>query len=50
MSSHRTVRPRRSAWIPWVFVGGMLLVVAVNGVLIVAAVGTFTGVTTGHVL
>ena len=37
--------PRRSAWIPWVFVGGMLLVVAVNAVLVVASVTTFTGVT-----
>ena len=37
--------PRRSAWIPWVFVGGMLLVIAVNAVLVVAAVTTFTGVT-----
>ena len=26
-----TIEPRRSAWIPWVFVGGMALVVAVNG-------------------
>lgn len=37
--------PRRSSWIPWVFVGGMLLVVAVNAVLVVASVTTFTGVT-----
>jgi nitrogen fixation protein FixH len=41
------MQPRRSAWIPWVFVGGLLLVVAVNAVLIVTAVGTFTGVTAG---
>ena len=41
------MNPRRSAWIPWAFVGGMALVVAVNGVLIFAAVDTFTGVTTG---
>jgi nitrogen fixation protein FixH len=41
------IEPRRSAWIPWVFVGGLLLVVAVNAVLVVTAVGTFTGVTTG---
>jgi nitrogen fixation protein FixH len=40
--------PRRSRWIPWVFVGGMLLVVAVNAVLVVAALSTFTGVTTGR--
>jgi nitrogen fixation protein FixH len=38
--------PRRSAWIPWVFVGGMLLVVAVNGVLVYSALTTFSGVTT----
>jgi nitrogen fixation protein FixH len=43
-----TIQPRRSAWIPWVFVGGMALVVAVNGVLIFAAVDTFTGVTIGR--
>jgi nitrogen fixation protein FixH len=41
------IEPRRSAWIPWVFVGGLLLVVAVNAVLVVTAIGTFTGVTTG---
>ncbi|WP_439595939.1 FixH family protein [Falsiroseomonas sp.] len=42
-----TVDPRRSRWIPWVFVGGMLLVVVVNGGLIWAALSTFTGVTVG---
>ena len=41
------IEPRRSAWIPWVFAGGLLLVVAVNAVLAVTAIGTFTGVTTG---
>lgn len=41
-------QPRRSGWIPWVFVGGMGLVVAVNAVLIWAAVSTFTGVSVGH--
>jgi len=35
---------RRSRWIPWVFVGAMLLVVAVNAVLVVASLTTFTGV------
>jgi nitrogen fixation protein FixH len=35
---------RRSLWIPWVFVGGMLLVLAVNGGLIVAAIRTSSGV------
>jgi nitrogen fixation protein FixH len=43
-----TLPPRRGRWIPWVFVGGMALVVAVNGVLITAAVTTFTGTTVGH--
>ena len=36
--------PKRSRWIPWIFVGGMLLVVAVNAVLVFASVSTFTGV------
>ena len=39
--------PKRSTWIPWVFVGGMALVVLVNLVLVYAALSTFTGVTTG---
>jgi nitrogen fixation protein FixH len=38
--------PRRSRWIPWVFVGGFLLVVAVNAALIFFAVNSFTGLTT----
>lgn len=38
----------RGRWIPWVFVGGMLLVVAVNLVLVFFALTTFTGVTTGR--
>ena len=33
-------------WYPWIFVGGMLLVVAVNGVLITLAVTTFSGLET----
>ena len=36
----------RGRWIPWVFVAGFLVVIGVNGVLITAAVGTFTGTTT----
>ena len=40
--------PKRSTWIPWVFVGGMALVVVVNLVLVYAALSTFTGVTTGQ--
>jgi len=39
-----TSTERRSRWIPWVFVGAMLLVVAVNAVLVVASLTTFTGV------
>lgn len=46
--SAMSIPSRRGRWIPWVFVGGMLLVVAVNGVLITAAVTTFTGTTVGH--
>lgn len=40
--------PVRGRWIPWVFVGGMLLVVVVNLVLVWFALSTFTGVTVGH--
>ncbi|WP_270935983.1 FixH family protein [Falsiroseomonas oryzae] len=39
--------PKRSNWIPWAFVGGMLLVVVVNLGMVYAALSTFTGVTTG---
>ncbi len=50
MSDMVMTRPAlpRDRWIPWVFVGGMLLVVAVNLVLVFFAVTTFTGVTVGH--
>jgi nitrogen fixation protein FixH len=40
--------PKRSRWIPWAFVGGMLTVVAVNLVLVYFAITTFTGVTVPH--
>lgn len=40
--------PRRSAWIPWVFVGGMSIVVAVNMVFVFFALTTFTGTTVPH--
>lgn len=43
--SDAVLQARRSRWIPWVFVGGMLLVVAVNAVLVFASVSTFTGLT-----
>ncbi len=39
---------RKSSWIPWVFVGGMGVVVAVNAVLITSAITTFTGTTVGR--
>lgn len=41
-----TTMAPRGRWIPWVFVAGFGLVVAVNAVLITAAVRTFTGTTT----
>lgn len=40
--------PRRSRWIPWVFVGGFLLVVAVNAAMIFFAVRSFSGLTTSE--
>lgn len=40
--------PARGRWIPWVFAGMMLIVIAVNGVLIYSAVHSFTGTTTGQ--
>lgn len=50
MSASLTDReaPRRGRWIPWIFVGGMLTVVAVNAVMVTAALTTFTGVTVGR--
>jgi nitrogen fixation protein FixH len=44
--SQSTMTERRSGWIPWVFVGGMLLVVVVNGVMVWFALSTFPGLTT----
>ncbi len=44
----RSFDPARGRWIPWVFVGMMLLVIGVNGVLITSAVRSFAGTTTGH--
>lgn len=37
---------RSGQWIPWVFFGLFLLVLAVNGTMIVIAVSTFTGLET----
>jgi nitrogen fixation protein FixH len=48
MSTLAARLPRRSRWIPWVFVGGFLLVVAVNATLIVFAVQSFSGLTTSE--
>ena len=48
LSRPRDFDPNRSRWIPWVFVGGMAVVVLVNLVLVYAALSTFTGVTTGR--
>jgi nitrogen fixation protein FixH len=36
---------RRDRWIPWTFVGGMAVVVAVNAVMVWFALSTFTGTT-----
>lgn len=46
-TAQRGYDPRRSRWIPWAFVGAFGVIVAVNAVLVVASVTTFTGVT-GH--
>jgi nitrogen fixation protein FixH len=45
MTVQRDYDPKRGRWIPWVFVGGMALVVAVNAVFVWFAFSTFTGVT-----
>jgi len=40
-------KPRADGWwYPWLFVGGMLLVVAVNGVMAAIALSTWTGLET----
>lgn len=43
---NRTVAPRKSLWIPAVFVGFMLTVVTVNGTMIFFAQSTFSGLDT----
>lgn len=40
--------PARGRWIPWCFVGGMLLVIAVNAVMVWLALSSFTGVATSR--
>lgn len=44
----RDYDPNRSRWIPWAFVGAFGVIIAVNLVLVYAALTTFTGVTTGR--
>jgi nitrogen fixation protein FixH len=40
-------KPRQAGWwIPWVFVGGFVLVIGVNAGMVTAAFATFTGLTT----
>lgn len=46
MTGAENFDPRRGRWIPYVFVGLMLLVVAVNAGLVLAALSTFAGTTT----
>lgn len=43
--SETTFDPRRGRWIPWTFVGGFAVVIAVNAILVWASISTFTGVT-----
>lgn len=48
MNTSAPFDPRRGRWIPYVFVGLMLLVVVVNGGMVIAALTTFAGTTTGR--
>jgi nitrogen fixation protein FixH len=41
-------RLSRGRWIPWLFVAGFLVIIAVNGVLVWVAIGTFSGLETDH--
>ncbi len=36
-------QPRKSNWIPWVFVGAMLVVIAVNAVMVTYAINSYSG-------
>ncbi|OYQ35596.1 hypothetical protein CHU95_07700 [Niveispirillum lacus] len=36
-------QPRKSNWIPWVFVGAMLVVIAVNAVMVTYALSSYSG-------
>lgn len=41
-----TGRRQKSWWIPWLFVGGFAIVLAVNGVMLTIALDSFTGIET----
>jgi nitrogen fixation protein FixH len=47
-SSARPAEPRSGRWIPWAFVAGFALVIAVNAALIWFAVGSFSGLAEAH--
>jgi nitrogen fixation protein FixH len=47
-SSARPAKPRSGRWIPWAFVAGFALVIAVNAALIWFAVGSFSGLSEAH--
>lgn len=47
-SSPRPAEPRSGRWIPWAFVAGFALVIAVNAALIWFAVGSFSGLAEAH--
>jgi len=46
--SESSMTERRSVWIPWIFVGGMAIVVVVNGVMVWFALSTFPGLSTAQ--
>jgi nitrogen fixation protein FixH len=46
--SARRAKPRSGRWIPWAFVAGFALVIAVNAALIWFAVGSFSGLAEAH--
>jgi nitrogen fixation protein FixH len=37
------MRPARSSWIPWIFVGGFVVIVAVNAIMVAYALKSFPG-------
>lgn len=47
-SSARPAKPASGHWIPWAFVAGLALVIAVNAALIWFAVGSFSGLAEAH--